>query len=389
MSRRDIDPLDPYGLESALDADHALVRDTIRRFVRESIEPTIGRWFRDEHFESGLVPAMGDLGLLGAAYDGYGCAGLDALAYGLICRELERGDSAYRSFVSVQSSLVIGAIHACGSIEQKSRYIPRLAAGELIGCFALTESHGGSDPSNLKTRAIREGDSWRLSGDKEWITNGGIADLAVVWAATETGIEGFIVERGTTGFEQQSITGKLSLRASDTGILRLRDAAVGDVQRLERTDGLKSALRCLDDARYGICWGAVGAAQSCLEEALDFVRDRELFGQRLNRKQLVQARLAEVVRLIGGAGLAAMRLAELKSAGSAHPAQVSLTKWSNVQAALKVARICRDILGAAGITTAHRTMRHMLNLESVVTYEGTESIHTLVVGRAITGESAF
>jgi len=383
------DPLDPFELDSTLSDEHKLVRDSVRRFVAAEIEPQAGSWFRDEVFPAALIHPVARQGLFGITIDGYGCAGLDKLAYGLACRELERGDSAFRSLVSVQSSLVMGAIYEFGTEEQKAHYLPKLAAGELIGCFGLTEAQGGSDPSNLKTRASRQNGGWTLSGAKHWITNGGIADLAVVWARTNRGIAGFLVERGAPGFEQRTIKGKLSLRASDTGELYLNNVVVDDTRRLACGEGLGPALRCLDEARFGICWGAIGAAQSCLEETLMYVADRQLFGSPLARKQIVQQRLADGARLLVTAQCAARQLTDLKLAGCASPAQVSLTKWNNVRAALDIARMCRDLLGAAGISSEHRTMRHMLNLESVVTYEGTESIHTLVVGRALTGESAF
>jgi glutaryl-CoA dehydrogenase len=283
----------------------------------------------------------------------------------------------------------MGAIFDAGTPAQRAHYLPSMAAGKTIGCFGLTEAHGGSDPANLKTTATRADGRWRLNGAKQWITNGGIADVAVVWAQTREGVAGFLVERGTPGFEQRTTKGKFSLRASNTGELFFDDVLLDDEQRLAHGEGLKSALRCLDEARFGICWGAVGAAQSCLEEVVSFVRDRQLFGSTLARKQMIQARLADCTRQLAGAQLAANRLGALKLTGRARPAHVSLVKWNNVRAALDIARTCRDILGAAGITTDYRSMRHMLNLESVVTYEGTESIHTLVVGRAITGESAF
>ena len=390
MSRPALDPLDFFDLDADLSGEHQLVRDSVRRFVAAEILPVIGERFRTETFDTAIVGRMADQGLLGSSFEGYGCAGLDKLAYGLICRELERGDSALRSFASVQTSLVMGAIFACGTDEQKARYLPDLAAGRLIGCFGLTESHGGSDPSNLRTRAVRSGPSWRIDGAKQWITNGGIADVAVVWAATDAGVAAFLIDRGADGFSQRSITGKLSLRASDTGELFFDGVVVDDEsQRLPAAEGLKSALRCLDDARFGICWGAIGAAQSCLAETLQHVGDREVFGASLAGKQLIQERLADATRRLAGAQLSARRLTDLKLAGRARPEHVSLTKWNNVRTALDIARSCRDILGAAGITTELATMRHMLNLESVVTYEGTESIHTLVVGRALTGHSAF
>ena len=289
----------------------------------------------------------------------------------------------------MQSSLVMNAIARYGSEAQKTHYLPRLARGELIGCFGLTESQGGSDPSDMRTRAEADGDLWRISGSKHWITNGGIADVVVLWAVTRSGITAFLIERGAEGLEQRSISGKLSLRASNTGDLHLSDVVVGDDRRLPSAQGLKAALSCLDEARYGIAWGAVGAARECLREALDYVSDRQLFGSSLAAKQMVQERLADAARRIVSASLVAYRIADLKMADRSTPEQVSLAKWNNVRAALDVARTCRDILGAAGITTDHHAMRHALNMESVVTYEGTESIHMLAVGRALTGVSAF
>jgi glutaryl-CoA dehydrogenase len=384
-----LDPTDFFALDNDLSDEERLVRDSVRSFVDAEIRPHAGRWFADQTFPKSLVPKMGELGLLGATIDGYGCAGLGKLAYGVICRELEHGDSAFRSFVSVQSSLVMECIARFGSDEQKDRYLPPLAAGELIGCFGLTESHGGSDPAQMRTTARRDGDRWTLSGSKHWITNGAIADIAVVWAATDDGIAGFLVPAGRPGFGQREIRDKLSLRASSTGELFFDAVEIADSDRLPGATGLGAALACLDQARYGIVWGAVGAAQACLEEAVAYVAERELFGRTLSSKQLIQQRLADSVRRLVTAQTLALRLARLKEGFGTDPAQVSLAKWNNVRAALAIARDCRDMLGAAGITVEHAAMRHMLNLESVATYEGTESVHTLVVGRAITGESAF
>ncbi|HEY8518899.1 MAG TPA: acyl-CoA dehydrogenase family protein [Gammaproteobacteria bacterium] len=383
------DPLDLYAVDALLTDEERLVRDTVARFVDAEVLPIIGPAFAAHRFPAELVPRLAELGLLGATLQGYGCAGLNATSYGLICRELERGDSSLRSFVSVQSSLVMGAIDAFGSDEQKARWLPALAQGRAIGCFGLTEPHGGSDPAGMRTRAVQRNGDWWIDGSKCWITNGTLADVAVVWARTEEGVSGFLVERGTPGFETRAIGDKLSLRASDTAELFLADVRVPESSRLPGANGLKAALHCLEGARFGIAWGAVGAARACLAEALDYAATRRLFGKTLTQTQLVQARLADAARKLTAAELMAYRLAQLEDAGAATPAQVSLAKWNNVRAALDIARDCRDLLGAAGITTAHAAMRHMLNLESVVTYEGTESIHQLVVGRALTGESAF
>ncbi|HEX6993610.1 MAG TPA: acyl-CoA dehydrogenase family protein [Gammaproteobacteria bacterium] len=383
------DPLDLLDTESLLDDDHRLVRDSVRRFVDAEVLPIIGDCFERCRFPRELVPKLGELGVLGSSLEGYGCAGLDAVSYGLICRELERGDGAVRSFASVQSSLTMYPIHAFGSEEQKARWLPPLAAGRAIGCFALTEPHAGSDPASMRTRARRDGSDFVLNGAKMWITNGSIADVAVVWARTDEGIRGFLVERGMPGFEAREIERKLSMRASVTSALYLDDVRVPRENVLPGATGLGSALRCLGEARFGITWGAVGAAEACLAEALDYVGSRVMFGRPLAATQSIQVRLAEAARRLATARLLALRLARLKDEGRLDPAQVSLGKWHNVRTALDIARDCRDMLGAAGITVDHCTIRHMLNLESVITYEGTETVHALVVGKALTGTSAF
>ncbi|HEX7235675.1 MAG TPA: acyl-CoA dehydrogenase family protein [Gammaproteobacteria bacterium] len=382
-------PLDFYDINSLLSDDERLIRETVGRFVDREVTPIIGDCFAAERFPSELVPRLAELGLFGATLQGYGCPGLAHTAYGIICEELERGDSSVRSCVSVQSSLVMGAIHAFGSEEQRSRWLPELARGTKLGCFALTESHGGSDPARMRTRARRRGGDWTLDGAKHWITNGALADVAVVWAIADDGVKAFLVEKGASGFDARVIKNKLSLRASSTAELALADVRVPDGARLPEANGIKTALRCLDDARFGIAWGACGAARACLDTALRYTESRELFGRPLNQTQLIQTRLADGVRKLTAAQLVAWRLAKLKEQGLAQGAQVSLAKWNNVRAALDIARDCRDILGAAGITLDHVPMRHMLNLETVITYEGTESIHELVVGRALTGQSAF
>ncbi len=382
-------PLDFYDVTALLDDDERLIRETVGRFVDREVTPIIADYFAAERFPAELVPRLAELGLFGATLSGYGCAGLGPTAYGVICEELERGDSAVRSCVSVQSSLVMGAIHAFGSEEQRSQWLPQLARGTKLGCFALTESHGGSDPARMRTRARRRGGEWVLDGAKHWITNGVLADVAVVWAATDDGINAFLVEKGASGFESRVIKNKLSLRASSTAELALADVRVPDSARLPGATGIKSALKCLDDARFGIAWGACGAARACLDAVLQYTQSRQLFGRALNQTQLIQTRLADGVRKLTAAQLVAWRLAKLKEQGLAHNSQVSLAKWNNVRTALDIARDCRDMLGAAGITLDHVPMRHMLNLETVITYEGTESIHELIVGRALTGQSAF
>ncbi|TQU86188.1 acyl-CoA dehydrogenase, partial [Xanthomonas perforans] len=318
-----------------------------------------------------------------------GGAGLGAVCYGLICQELERGDSGLRSFVSVQSSLCMYPIHAYGSDEQRQRWLPEMAAGRVIGCFGLSEAQGGSDPAAMTTRAVREGDGWRLNGAKLWITNGSIAGLAIIWAHTDDGVRGFLVETDSAGFSAHDISHKMSLRASVTSGLFLDNVFVPEQMRLPRAAGLKAPLSCLNQARYGIAWGAIGAAGACLREALAYAGERILFGRPLAATQSAQIKLADMARRISTAQLLALQLGRLKDAGTLQPEQISLAKWNNCRMALDVARECRDLLGAAGITTEHVAIRHALNLESVITYEGTETVHQLVVGRALTGLNAF
>src|SRR5688572_1688624 len=383
------DPLDFYDVAALLDDDERLIRATVGRFVDREVTPIIADCFAAERFPVELVPRLAELGLFGATLQGYGCPGLGFTAYGLVCEELERGDSSVRSCVSVQSSLVMGAIHAFGSEEQRSRWLPALARGEKLGCFALTESHGGSDPGRMRTRARRRGADWTLDGAKHWITNGALADVAVVWAATDDGVNAFLVDKDAGGFESRVIKNKLSLRASSTAELTLTGVEISESARLPEAHGLKAALECLDDARFGIAWAACGAARACIETVLKYTESRELFGRPLSHTQLIQARLADAIRKLTAAQLIAWRLAKLKELRAATSAQISLAKWNNVRAALEIARDCRDMLGAAGITLDHSPMRHMLNLETVITYEGTESIHSLIVGRALTGHGAF
>jgi glutaryl-CoA dehydrogenase len=389
MTSPPLDRLDFLNLASQLGADEIAVRDSVARFVDEQVLPLIRENFERHSFPRELIPQLASLGVFGAQLEGYGCAGLGAVACGLIAQELERGDSAIRSFYSVQSSLCMFPIHHYGSEEQRQRWLPAMARGEIIGCFGLTEAQGGSDPANLRTHARRNGGDWVLSGSKMWITNGSIADVAVIWAQTDEGIQGFLVERGMPGFSTAEIENKFSLRASVTAALFLDGVRVPDANLLAGCIGLKGPLSCLTQARYGICWGVIGAAQACLAQLLDYTAARELFGRVLAQNQAVQVRLAEMSRQISSAQLMALQLARLKDAGRLSPAQVSMVKWHNCRVALDVARDCRDLLGGAGISAEYVPIRHMLNLESVITYEGTETIHQLAVGRELTGLNAF
>ena len=389
MSAQHLDPLDLYDIRAELSEDEVMVKDTVGRFVDDRVIPLMREAFEKHEFPSQLVGEVAELGLLGSSIDGYDCAGLNSVSYGLICQELERGDSGLRSFVSVQSSLVMYPIHAYGSDEQKERWLPAMARGEAVGCFGLTEPHGGSDPGNMKTHAKRDGDDWILNGSKMWITNATIADAAVVWAMTDEGVKGFIVEKGMPGFETQEIENKFSLRASITGALFFDNVRVPAANVLPGVSSLKGPLSCLTQARYGITWGVIGAAQACLDEALRYSQDRVLFNQPVSHTQAMQIRLADMARRITTAQLLSLRLGRLKDKGEFKPAQVSLAKWNNCRAALDIARDARDILGGAGISAEYVPIRHMLNLESVITYEGTETVHQLVVGKELTGANAF
>ena len=384
-----IDPLDLFDVRGTLSDEERLVQDSVARLVDAEVLPVIRKAFEEHRFPKELVPKLAELGLLGSSLHGYDCAGRNAVCYGLICQELERGDSGIRSFVSVQSSLCMYPIYAFGSEEQKQKYLPRMARGELIGCFGLTEPHGGSDPANMKTHAKQRGSDWVLNGSKMWITNGAIADLAVVWAMTPQGIRGFIVEKGTPGFSAPEIQHKFSLRASVTSALFFDNVVVPAERVLPGVVGLKGPLSCLTQARYGIAWGVVGAAQACLKELLEYTQTRVLFGRPLAQNQMIQARLAEMARRITTAQLLALQLGHMKDAGTMQPVHVSLAKWNNCRMALDVARDCRDMLGGAGISAEFAPIRHMLNLESVITYEGTETIHQLTIGRTLTGLNAF
>ena len=389
MSAQNLDPLDLYDVRSELSEDEIMVKDTVGRFVDDRVIPLMREAFEQHVFPQELIGEVAELGLLGTSIDGYDCAGLNSVSYGLICQELERGDSALRSFVSVQSSLVMFPIHAYGSGEQKQRWLPAMARGEAIGCFGLTESHGGSDPGNMKTQARRDGDDWILNGAKMWITNATIADAAVVWAMTDEGVKGFIVEKDMPGFETQEIENKFSLRASVTGALFFNDVRVPAANVLPGVSTLKGPLSCLTQARYGITWGVIGAAQACLDEVLKYSEDRVLFNHPVSHTQAMQIRLADMSRRITTAQLLSLRLGRIKDKGQLKPTQVSLAKWNNCRAALDIARDARDILGGAGISAEYVPIRHMLNLESVITYEGTETIHQLIVGKELTGVNAF
>lgn len=386
---RQLDPLDLYDVRAELTDDERMVQESVSRFVDDKVLPIIKDAFEKHYFPKELVPQVAELGLLGSSIEGYDCAGLNSICYGLICQELERGDSGLRSFVSVQSSLVMYPIHAYGSEEQKQRWLPRMARGEAIGCFGLTEPQGGSDPANMKTHAKRDGKDWILNGSKMWITNGNLADVAVVWATTDEGVRGFLVEKDMPGFTAQEIENKFSLRASVTSALFLDNVRVPDANILPGVTGLRGPLGCLTQARYGITWGVIGAAQACLNEALNYTRERILFDKPLSHNQAIQLRLADMARRITTAQLLSLHLGRLKDQGRMSPTHVSIAKWNNCRAALDIARDARDMLGGSGISAEHVPIRHMLNLESVITYEGTETVHQLVVGKELTGVSAF
>ena len=381
--------VDFYRFDRNLSDEERGVRETVRRFVEQSFMPHIREHFAAGTFPVELVPELGALGLLGPSVKGPGCPGLSYTIYGLICEELERGDSGLRSFASVQSSLVMWPIANYGSDEQKEKWLPEMAAGRRIGCFGLTEPDHGSDPGGMETRAVRDGDGWVLSGTKLWITNANQADVAVVWARAEEGVFGFLVERDMPGFTTNTIHGKFSLRASDTGELVMDEVRLPESSRLPGAKGLKAPLSCLNEARYGIAWGAIGAAADCYDTALRYAGEREQFGQPIAGFQLVQQKLVIMLSEITKAQGLCLQLGRLKDDGINEVPMVSLAKRNNVAMALDCARTARDILGAAGITDEFSPGRHMANLESVITYEGTHDIHTLIVGAEITGRPAF
>ena len=381
--------LDLFDINSLLSEEEKAVQDSVSRFVKDMVDPVIQECFEKHTFPSELIKPLAELGVLGSSIDGYGCPGMNAIIYGLICKEMEKGDSGMRSFVSVQSSLVMYPIYAFGSEEQKQEWLPKLASAEAIGCFGLTESQGGSDPANMNTHAKKDGDDWVINGSKMWITNGSIADVAIIWAHTDDGVRGFIVDTDTDGFTANKIENKFSLRASVTSELFFDNMRIPDANVLPGVIGLKGPLSCLTQARYGISWGVIGAAESCLEQLLDYTQSRVLFDRALDENQAIQIRLADMQRRIVTSSLLSYRLGQLKDMDQMNPTQVSLAKWNNVRMALDVARDCRDMLGGSGISAEYVPIRHMLNLESVVTYEGTETIHQLAVGRSLTGKNAF
>jgi glutaryl-CoA dehydrogenase len=381
--------LDYYALDEMFTHEERMVRDTVRELVSSKVMPIIGKHFTAGTFPHELVPVFGEMGLLGPSLTGYGCAGISPTAYGLICQELERGDSGIRSFCSVQGSLVMYPIWAHGSEEQKQKWLPELASGRMIGCFGLTEPDFGSNPSGMLTTATRTQGGYRITGTKRWITNGSVASIAIIWAKLDGVVRGFIVPTKSKGFEARDIHGKWSLRASVTSELILEDVEVGEEALLPNVTGLKGPLSCLSQARFGICYGAVGAAMACYDEALSYAKDRVQFSKPIAGYQLVQRKLVDMVQEITKAQLMCWRLGRLKESGKLTPSQISLAKRNCVDMARNCARDARDILGANGVTDEYQCGRHMLNLESVYTYEGTHDIHTLVVGQDVTGIAAF
>jgi len=383
-------PFDLFGIDALLDDEEKAIRDTVRRYCDDRIRPEIADWF-----ESAQIPArdlakeLGSMGLLGMHLEGYGCAGTTATAYGLACLELEAADSGIRSLVSVQGSLAMFAIYRFGSEEQKDEWLPRMAAGEAIGCFGLTESDFGSNPGGMRTRASRDGDDWILNGTKMWITNGSVADVAVVWARTDDGIRGFVVPTDTPGFSAPEITKKMSLRASVTSELVLENVRLPGSAVLPDARGLNGPLSCLTEARFGIIFGALGAARDCLETAISYSQTRQVFDKPLAAYQLTQQKLADMTLELGKGMLLALHLGRMKDSGGLRPEQVSLGKLNNVRESIAIARECRTILAANGVTLEYPVMRHANNLESVLTYEGTSEVHQLVIGQALTGEAAF
>ena len=385
----DPDPRDFLGIDHLLSDEEVMVRDTVRRFVADQVLPHIAEWFEEGILPRELAQEVGKLGLLGMHLEGYGCAGSSAVDYGLACLELEAGDSGLRSMVSVQGSLAMFPIWRFGSEEQKEEWLPRMATGDALGCFGLTEPDSGSDPASMRTHARRDGSDWVLNGTKMWISNGSVADVAVVWARTEDGIRGFVVPTDTPGFSAPDIGGKLSLRASHTSELVMDDVRLPGGAVLPGVASMRGPLSCLTEARYGIAWGAMGAARTCYEAALDYSVDRIQFGQPIASFQLTQRKLVEMMVAINRGLLVALHIGRMKDEGLAAPQHVSFGKFDNVRAALEIAREARSVLGANGITLEYPVIRHMNNLESVYTYEGTNEIHTLILGQAITGINAF
>ncbi|WP_433782197.1 acyl-CoA dehydrogenase family protein [Actinomycetospora sp. CA-101289] len=388
------DPSDFLAVDADLSAEERDIRDAVRDYAAAELSPRIAEWYESNTLPRDIAKGLGALGLLGMHLEGYGCAGTNATSYGLACRELEAVDSGLRSFVSVQGSLAMFALHRWGSEEHKQQWLPRMATGEALGCFGLTEADAGSDPGSMRTRARRDGEDWVLDGSKMWITNGTLADVAVVWAQTDPeagskGIRGFVVPTDTPGFTANEVKHKLSLRASLTAELVLEGVRLPADAVFPDVAGLKGPLSCLNEARYGILWGAVGAARACYESALAYSIDREQFGQPIAGFQLTQGKLADMVVRVNQAALVASRIGRLKDAEALHPSQVSLGKLANVRAALDVARSARTVLGGNGITLEYPVFRHMTNLETVLTYEGTEEMHALSIGQAVTGIAAF
>lgn len=384
-----VNPRDYLEIDRLLTDEERLIKETVSRYVNEKYLPGVAEHFENGTFDSSVPKALGELGVLGMHLTGYGCAGSSAIAYGVACMELEAGDSALRSFCSVQGSLAMFAIWKWGSEEQKQRWLPGMAAGDLIGCFGLTEPDSGSDPGSMRTTAKRDGGDWILNGSKMWITSGSIADVAVVWARTDDGVQGFLVEPGMKGFTAPEMHGKLSLRASVTSELAFDDVRVPDANRLPEVQSLKGPLSCLNEARYGIVWGVIGAARACFEAALDYSMTRKQFNEPIASFQLTQAKLADMATKVQQGYLLALRLGQLKDEGRIEPEHVSMGKRANARIALDVAHTARGILGANGITLEYPVLRHANNLESVYTYEGTDEIHTLSIGMALTGISAF
>jgi glutaryl-CoA dehydrogenase len=388
--KTELDPRDFFAIDALLDDEERAIRDTVRKFVRDRVLPDIGDWFERAVLPRELVKELAQLGLFGMHLEGYGLPGASSVAYGLTCMELEAGDAGIRSLVSVQGSLAMYAIWRWGTEEQKQRWLPQMHEGDAIGCFGLTEPDAGSDPGAMRTNARRDGSDWILNGSKMWITNGSIADVAVVWARTDDGqINGFLVERGMPGFEAPEMHRKMSLRASVTSELVFRDVRVPEENRFPEVTTLRGPLACLSEARYGIVWGSVGSARACFEAALDYAKERIVFGKPIAGYQLTQQKLAEMALEVNRATLVALHLGRKKDEGTLRPEHVSMGKMGNVRGALEVARSARTVLGGNGITLEYPVIRHMNNLESVLTYEGTHEVHTLVVGQALTGENAF